>query len=301
MNQQQEICLLLRRAVSQPEKVSLLNTYSALSISYSAQEIHIQDNNTVLVKVDQMQILCMSREKSTYLRSEFLPGLAQAQVAEVDFTSNRALLTNFTYDRQDLSRRQQIRVEPRQTIIGLFYMDDENKNIVCQIADISLDGIGIYVTEDDIFPGKLTIGMNITLHFRLPIERDDELNTTYKSIPYSPPLEKDYRLFRRLYVPEPLMKYPSIWGKIGISREIKSVGCVVKGVVMNYSSEPELQRRRFGIRFTPIYDDLALRTSRANISKFIIQRQTEIIQEIREKYDLVSWLVMNEKPLTNLS
>jgi len=301
MNQQQEICLLLRRAVSQPEKVSLLNTYSALSISYSAQEIHVQDNNAVLVKVDQMQILCMSREKGTYLRSEFLPGLVQAQVAEVDFTSNRALLTNFTYDRADLSRRQQIRVEPRQTIIGLFYIDDENKHIVCQIADISLDGIGIFVTEDDIFPGKLTIGMNITLHFRLPIERDDELNTIYKSIPYSPPLEKDYRLFRRLYVPEPLMKYPSIWGKIGISREIKSVGCVVKGVVMNYSSEPELQRRRFGIRFTPIYDDLALRTSRANISKFIIQRQTEIIQEIREKYDLVSWLVMNEKPLTNFS
>jgi len=294
MEQHQEICILLRRVVSQPKTISLLNSYCALPISYPILELSVEDD-TVIVKAEQIQLLCMSRDKYTYLRNDLFPSIIKAQVLDIDYKTDQALLNNFTYHQPNINRRQQVRIEPSQPIIGIYYTNDENITTVCQIVDISLDGTCILVKEEDVFPGRLTAGMSLTIHFRLPIGKENEHQKTYDNIPYTPPLQKDYRLFHRLYIPAPLMNYPSIWGKVGISREIQSVGCVVQGIVENFTSEPELQQRRFGICLTRLYNDVSFRISQANISKYIIQRQSEIIHEIRDKYDMVSWLVTNEK------
>ncbi len=288
MEPREEIHILLQRIAEKPKSIGLINTYRSLPIAYPAAIVS-HDGDNAVVKTEQLQVVCIARDTYTYIQSEVFPTIVKAQAREVDFSHDQILLSNFNYVMGSIGKRMQVRVEPADTIIGLLYSKDESRALVCEIADISLDGLGVYFTEELDFKREYPPGTPITILFRLPIGSDPALQSTIEAIPLTPPLERDYRLYRRLYVPTPLMQYPSIWGKVAATREIRSTGCTFTGQVVNFLHRPAQRRTRAGIHL------LSGGASRSVLSKYIVQRQSEIIHEIRNKYDLISWLVQNEK------
>jgi hypothetical protein len=61
----------------------------------------------------------------------------------------------------------------------------------------------------------------------------------------------------------------------------------VGGVLVNLREEKKSNRYRFGLHLLP------WGSSRAIISKFIVQRQSEIIREVRTLYDMLSRLAVD--------
>lgn len=288
MEPREEIHILLQRIAERPRSIGLINTYKSLPIAYPAAVIS-HDGNSAIVKTEQLQVLCVSRDSYTYLQSEVFPAIVKAQALEVDFQHDQVLLNEFNYVMGSIGKRMQVRVEPSDPIVGLIFGKDENRTIVCEIADISLDGLGIFITEEIDIKKEYPPGTHVTIHFRLPIGSDPALQTTIEAIPLTPPLERDYRLYRRLYIPTPLMQFPSIWGKVASTREMHSTGCTFTGHVVNFLHRPAHNHIRAGIHL------ISGGASRSILSKYIVQRQSEIIHDIRNKYDLISWLVQNEK------
>lgn len=288
MEPREEIHILLQRIAEKPKSIGLINTYKALPIAYPAAVIS-HDGNNALIKTEQLQVLCVSRDAFTYLQSEVFPTVVKAQAREVDFHHDQVLLNDFSYVMGSIGKRMQVRVEPSETVIGLLFCRDETRALVCEIADLSLDGLGIYVTDELDIKKEYPPGTQVSIHFRLPIGSDPSVSKTIEAIPLTPPLEKDYRLYRRLFIPTPLMQFPSIWGKIASAREIHSTGCSLSGHIVNFHHHPSQHRIRAGIHL------ISGGASRSVLSKYIVQRQSEIIHEIRNKYDLISWLIQNEK------
>jgi len=160
-------------------------------------------------------------------------------------------LYNFSYEKKSIGKRLQVRVEPSETIVALFHSQDEEQGIVCEIADLSLDGLAIYVAEDVDITTALPAGVPVLVHFRLPIGSFMDMKPLAETLPSTPPLEKDYRLYRKLYIPTPLMSYPSIWGKVAATREMHSTACSVRGIVANLFHDTQRQRYRIGFRLFP--------------------------------------------------
>ena len=291
MEPREEIHILLQRIAERPKAIGLINTYKSLPIAYPAAVIS-HDGDSAIIRTEQLQVLCVSRDSFTYLQSEIFPAIVKAQAREVDFQHDQVLLNDFNYVMGSIGKRMQVRVEPSESIVGLIFSKDENRTLVCEIADISLDGLGILITQEMDIKKEFPPGTHVTIHFRLPIGSDPALQSTIEAIPLTPPLERDYRLYRRLYIPTPLMQFPSIWGKVASTREIHSTGCTLTGHVVNFLHRPGLHQTRAGIHL------ISGGTSRSILSKYIVQRQSEIIHEIRNKYDLISWLVQNEKITT---
>jgi len=283
----EDIWILLQRMVGKSDIVRLINVYKALPVAYPAIILEIQED-VVCVRSEATQILCASHEGYTYLQWETSPTLIKARVSDVDFITNQVFLTDFAYDAGYIGKRIQVRVKPNKTIVGLVYKTEEEDPVVCEIADLSLDGIGLNLMDNVYNPAVYSVGSKLTVHFRLPIEMDPDIQDRIVTMPYSPPLEKDYRLFHHIYVPSPLMNYPSIWGKITSMRDINSRGCTLQGIVMNNRSGAN-QCYRLGMQL------ITNRLAHPLLSKYIVQRQTEIIHEIRQTQDAIYRLVSNEK------
>jgi hypothetical protein len=84
------------------------------------------------------------------------------------------------------------------------------------------------------------------------------------------------------------MNYPSIWGKIASMREVCSRGCTFQGMIMYIIHDHTNHTYRLGMRLDPN------RLERQMLSKYIVQRQTEIIHEIRQTQDAIYRLISNE-------
>lgn len=275
-----------RRVAKDNVGINLINVYKGVPIAYPAIISQV-GQDSIKVKTEPFQIVCLHRERETFIQSKYFPTVIKARVVKVDFAKTFAELSGFEVVKGNIGSRRQVRVVPANPIAGVVQREGMDATFDGELADISLDGMGIYLSRKDYSPTIFSIDTRISIMLRLPIEGVLPPSTG-ETLPEHTPLQVRFDDVRaRLDVPQQLEETPAIWGVDVTRRRELSSEFMVEGVIVNVREENRANRYRLGIRLLP------WGSSRAIISKFIVQRQSEIIREVKTLYDMLSRLAVD--------
>ena len=270
-----EIAALFKRAAKANQTIYLLNVYKGVPISYEATLVDVSWA-TVKVKTQKYQVVCLYRERETYVQSRLWTDTLHARVVDVDILKTEAVLTNFEYVKSRIGERTRVRVQPEEPMEGDIQAKDLNQSFRCELADLSQDGVAIYIPSRLFSPLIYVKGTPVTLDLRFPgIYTITEYDP--KEAPSRRPQVTD-RFSRedlRMWTPQKSASYSDEFSE----RKVRLPELKIKGTLVNVREEPAFRRYRLGIRINP--DDF----SRTVISQFIFQRQTDIIKELKAVYE----------------
>ncbi len=277
MDANTEITGLFRQAAQANQSIYLLNVYKGVPISYEANVVDVSWA-TVKVRTQKYQVVCLYRERETYVQSRTWPHTLHARVVEVDLQKTEAVLTSFEYVTSRIGDRMRVRVQPQGPLEGDVQAKDLPQAFRCELADLSQDGMAIYIAARNYSPLVYQKGANITLTLRFPgvytISEYDPQSYTPRRTDAN---ERFSRENLRLWTEPDRQSYTQDY----TDRQLRLPELKIKGMVVNTREESPYRRYRIGIRIHP--DDV----SRAVISQFIFQRQTEIIKELKAVYEML--------------
>jgi hypothetical protein len=224
--------------------------------------------------------VCFYRERLTVTLGALLPRAIGAQVMLLDARNMEATLSKFHYVGVGVGNRTQVRVEPDPAINGLVRSGDTHLEVKGELADISQDGLGIYIGYEALLPGLRLKGAEVRIFFRIPMVK----RVRPRKIDLTPLPEFEIAPNFDSYSPVAYeLKSPTPYEPGENSRiEASSPELEIRGSIVYIKTEPENHRHRLCIRITS-HDN-----SKAVIAQFISQRQTELIREIKSLYDLIS-------------
>lgn len=271
---------VLTTLASAREDVNLLNTYKGVPLIFAAPILEV-GLNSIRVATDTCQVVSMVQDKRTYLQSPRLPDVLSAVVESFDSINLVTTLVNITRMNVGIGKRNSVRVHPAEAIrihlrnkSGFFGMDG-------QIHDISREGIGLFVgwgpgVQRYFSPGAAVVfqyqlpGVFFKPHTRPMTSRDTEPldrfateNTRFSTTPGRESLHGSY-------------------GKEATGEE-KLINPIIESPaeVVNLYQEIGLNRFRIGLHVT------GSSVNEKYIMSYISQRQSEIIHEIRECYQMM--------------
>jgi hypothetical protein len=271
--------LFLQMAVSQ-KHTNLLNVYKGVPLSFSAKIVEVGDSY-LRVLTDTYQMVSMYLEKKTLIQAELLPEIVQAEVIELNPQKRMAVLANFSYVERGIGNRTEVRIQPRDPLTSEIQDKQENISLQGELADISRDGLGVYLDRRQFSSKLIYPEAQININLELPEEYLKDLPKN-KIQPTSG--------FYDRYSRENIRFNPAeIKGqkRLSSSKEgngdhwIGSPAINITATVVNIHLEKTHNRYRIGMRILPTNQSSSL------IARFISQRQSEIIQEIRELYQLI--------------
>lgn len=165
----------IKRIIDMDPNIELLSFYKSYPISIKAN-IKSFENGNLLITVSPPGSVCLYQNKMTILLSNNLHDAIRARVVRFDIGEENAELTNLAYIGPGIGRRMIVRVQPGESLPVIL----ERGGMVLRgsIADISLNGIGVLVTnpivkKEDIFK----------VNIRLP---DGELSVPGKVVEVTP-------------------------------------------------------------------------------------------------------------------
>jgi len=262
------------------KEISLLNVFKGIPLSFPARIEQI-DENYIHVRTENHQAVCMYLEKSTFIQSDMLPEVLRADVIELDAEKHIATLGNFSRVKSDIGSRHLVRIQPQEPLAGDIHMPAEDSIERGELADISQNGLAIFVNPsfmnvwrigkgDELIvslrlPGVYTIGDYRTdfLDENTPIDRFARDNIRYSPVPTRDQRKKDYSISQTP------------------AHKVSNPKFRIKAVIANITLEKEIDRYRIGMRI------LSAEPSRTIITQFIAQRQSEIIREIKTLYGML--------------
>jgi hypothetical protein len=275
MAENSEIATLFKRAAKANQAIYLLNVYKGVPISYEATLVDVSWA-TVKVKTQKYQVVCLYRERETYVQSRLWGDTLHARVVEVDIPKTEAVLTNFEYVKSRIGDRMRVRVQPQEPLEGDLHAKDVSQSFRCELADLSQDGVAIYISSRLYSPQIYAKGVPVTLDLQFP---GSYTITEYdpKEAPSRPPPVADHSSREDWWM---LSTHSRLQNSDEYSeRQVRLPELKIKGTVVNAREEPAFRRYRIGIRIN--LDDF----SRTVISQFIFQRQTDIIKELKAVYE----------------
>lgn len=286
-----EILPLFERIQRENLELQLINVYKGFPISYPAQIIAI-DRKSIQVRSNPFQIVCIYQDKETYIRSPIFPHTVHAHMMKVDIPESQAVLSQFEYVAGSIGERKQVRVEPEIPLEGVIKPEDKHLTLIGEIADISLDGIAILLSPGLQAPKILREGTKVTLHLQLPVEVKSTPEVKTDIIPKPRVRTERFSGIKRPVTEADIIEndfpnYPAIYGKTSpgiVQKEFK-----IEGIVRNVVADKNLRKHRIGIRL------INQGPNRSAISQFILQRQSHILQEIRDLYQLLAQAYTNLK------
>lgn len=276
------------------KEINLLNVFHGVPISCPAV-ISALGERSVRVVTGKNQIACLFWERKTYLQSEFLPEILRARVEDLNMVSQEVTLGGFEVETGHVGDRNEVRVQPKAPIRGKVKTSELRLPLVGELADISRDGLGIYVETASLNEG-LSFGANslsasgsslprsyrpggdIEVTLRLPILQGQGESRLLDQSPPPDPISRFDRENLRLY------HLPAQNRQKAHSPPTKPrpggpppapVELTVHGRIANLHEEAGRNRWRIGVRFRP--DEPA----RPLIAQFIAMRQAEILRELR--------------------
>jgi hypothetical protein len=278
----QNMIELIKNLAISGEEAYLFNVYKGIPLSFPAKIVEIGDSS-LKVLTDSYQTLCMYMEKRTYIQSQALPEVLQAEVIELDSLERLAVLANFSPAESGIGRRMQVRIPPRNPMEGNIQDQEENYVVRGELADISPNGAAIYlpagifsveqfhkgavVTISLTLPGEFTTGMPAAAEAQLDHSSDD-------------PFTRETRRVAAVsgQGPEPDSTQPNAAGL----QHVVDPDLSIEAEVAYLHAEEFHNRYRIGVRFMPG------EAARSLISQFIVQRQAEIVHEIKVMYELLA-------------
>jgi hypothetical protein len=277
---------LLQNAANQKSEIRLLNIYKGLPISNEAVITRV-DSQSIQVQSSKNQIVCLYIEQGAYIQSKDIKGTLWGDLAWLDPINLEAILTNIKYTKSQVGMRDLLRVEPDETIAVTVKIEGVRNTAEAILADLSTHGLGIYMNRFFFNPRLYSVGTNLGVELILPGE--------------IPPTATTSRLKRS---DDPVSRYSreGIYGVNTVSssfeREERPAAPRPKGPIriaglcriMNVIPEAAQNRYRIGLKF--VRQDL----THMDISRFITQRQSDIIREFKPYYDA---LVLQAKKQSN--
>lgn len=163
------------------EKLEFLNLYNGVPVRTFGEIIQTEDNS-IIVKVDLMQILAMKEEDCAYIvQNKYLQKNIKANILWVNITNCTVCLNNFeSQPYMHALKRAYPRVHPNEfTKIALTHSDGRVAN--GKLFDISEGGIGVVSMEDVGFKNGDLLSSHITL--RMPKTNEPvELDLQFKLV-----------------------------------------------------------------------------------------------------------------------
>ena len=271
MNQNSQIQSVFQRVVQEGSELNLFNIYKGIPISYPAKIMEVSASS-ILISTDQLQIVCLYRERETYLQTPIYSDIIKARLIDLDVSNMEAVLSNFEVVKSRIGERTQVRVWPKEPILGRIQTKDLPEPLMGELADISRGGLAVYIEEKYFNPRYLIKDAQITTTICLPgmyeVPEDTAEDIAEESLASS--LSRfDRSQIRRFQTSE-------LTGERGPKRQVSFPESQVHGVIVYTLAQKTHSRYRIGIQINP--ND----ASKSIISQFISQRQSEIIREIRE-------------------
>ena len=278
MISKEEILSLFQQINREKKEIKLINVYKGFPISYPGAVIAV-GKKAIKVKTEAFQTVCLYLDKETYVQSDMFPAVIRANVANLDFNKLEATLSTFKYMVGGVGNRTQVRVEPKEPMEGLIKSKQRHTVVRGELADISLDGLAVYLEPQLFTPRLYYKGAEIIIHIKLPgVKKPPAPRVIEETMPSRPEAQPRFDNLRRAPTRLPMAEYPPIYtGDTPRRGEF-----IILGTIVNLREESLYNRMRLGIRLN------AEGSSRSLISEFILQRQTEILREIRSLYSALS-------------
>ncbi|PWH18518.1 MAG: hypothetical protein DDG59_06135 [Anaerolineae bacterium] len=270
---------LLRRIATAEAEVRLLNVYQGIPIAFPAAIVFV-GQNSITVKTERYQLVCLYQEKQTYIQYPGFPSVIRARVERIEPLALQASLFEFEYMREGIGERRQIRVWPKEGVTGELQLPDRTETIKGELADISLDGMGIYLPENEYYMHLFRQGRKVAISLRLPGVYQIKQPKRYESSSGAEINRYDRTQLRLSSIHTP--SYGSERDDAMAIKTVHSPEIEVIGIISNHYTEANTHRYRIGIRLQPNEQ------YRSIVSQFISQRQSEIIQEINAIYRLLT-------------
>jgi hypothetical protein len=282
-----DIFILLREIAAQAQAISLLNVFQGVPISYPASITDVGERS-VRVRTEKYQLACLYRERETFVQSKFLPEILRAKVLKLDLAVQEVTLAEFAVVKGQVGDRMEVRVQPKDPIAGKVKTAELRIPVRAELADISRDGLGIYIDTPSFHPKYYRPGAGIEVVVQLlgvgsreerrSFDLDDQ-NLGGHSNPISRFDRDNLRLY---HLPgQGRSLNPS---ETPYSRPAGPAELVVRGQIANLREEVGYNRWRVGVSFRS--DEPA----RPLIAQFIAQRQAQILRELRELTEMLGHL-----------
>jgi hypothetical protein len=188
-----------------------------------------------------------------------------------------AVLTALHPVHKSVGDRRQVRVCPKRPIQGDLITSELSQSYRGELADLSRDGLAIYLPARYFYPRIYQPGARLSLALRLPvIFETGQGSPAFAPFSQPDPLARfDRSELRFFHLPSPASA-PNERRNSAVRAPLLQV----QGTIANTIDEPSFFRVRIGVSIFP--ND----PSRPVIARFIAQRQSEILRELKAVSDL---------------
>jgi hypothetical protein len=147
--------------------IRLVNIYKGLPINYDATIVSI-DPTGIHVQCNKYQLACLYLTREVYIIGDKIQGTIHAQVTGLIPARDEAILANLEYMEKPFILRNQIRVEPLEPITAVVQLSGSISSVDTRLADISLNGLGVYLDRNFFIPRMYAIGNDMKVVIPLP-------------------------------------------------------------------------------------------------------------------------------------
>jgi len=131
----------MHRVAQENIPLELTNVYSGVTITQEPGIISFGEDYVEL-QTPYFEFMCIALQGHTHLRSSGLPCQVSANLKNLDTTSGRIRLKDFSCLSRSSETRVASRVTPQEPVRALLHL--KNKDFSASIADFSAKGIGIW-------------------------------------------------------------------------------------------------------------------------------------------------------------
>lgn len=261
--------------------IRLLNVYKGLPIANDAI-ITAVDASSITVNSNKTQVACMFLDRETMIESPSLVNTIRAKLLQVNSEKMEVRLGNFEFASDTIGDRRQVRVVPIDPINSMVQLKNSQRMIQADLADISQNGLAIYMPRKYFSSEIYRIGSELMINFMLPATTGDTGRLTTGSLQGLDPMARFSRGSLRGSSDSNYSETSSDQSRKAKQVRPENKKVTVRGEVKNLKREIANDSIRIGMRFTATAENQAI------ISNFITQRQSEIVREVKNLQELLN-------------
>jgi PilZ domain. len=191
----QDALELLVKIAQTNTPLELTNVYKGVTVTQEAR-ITSFGEDFVELQPSYYLFMCIALQGRTYLRSPGLPCLVSASLKDIEVTSGKVRLRNFSCLSRSVEVRTTNRVTPKESIRTLLHL--KNADFSASVADFSENGIGIFAYKIREKGIKLEANSPINLDYYLP--RQSKKFTMKGKVAYLQPVKSSFMVRFGVYL-----------------------------------------------------------------------------------------------------
>ncbi len=172
---EEKLLRIFVRLAREKTPIRLLNTFKGYPISNDALILSVSQQGLLRVQTHKRQVLCLNFDHETIILGDVFPGYCKARAERIDMPNCQTDLTRLQYIQEKLIQRETARVVPRESTAIWVTLKENSFRIKCELADISLEGMAVWLPIEFFVPNRIRQGAEILLTFELPIPGSSQM------------------------------------------------------------------------------------------------------------------------------